>query len=151
MPVRFKIFESSFLLAPLSCALAAYLDMPEQIQSKVPLATTDALLAGTYGLFYACVIVTYIRGHFAQKRGIHPAPADKQQPRFDEIRTFFLVVLIAVGVMLALCAWMNVDGWLHYPTHYRGPISGSTLWFLGFFIWMLFMYTHIRFRDLKLE
>jgi hypothetical protein len=151
MPLRFKIFDSSFVLAPLSCAMAAYLDMPEQVQSKVPLATTDILLAATYGLFCVGLILTYVRGHFAQRRGIQPAPVGKKQPFTEESGAFLFVILIVVGVMWASCVWMNVDGWLHYPTHYRGPISGPNLSSLGSCIWILFMYTRFRFRDSKLD
>jgi len=104
-------------------------------------------LAGLWWLGYFNVISQYLRGYFAQQRGVQPAPPlRKTNLSYTKAHTIFWGVLF-----VALNLFDYVLQMRHHTHKPLGWLYASNLLFLAFVFQSLSMYTRSRFWDIALE
>ena len=151
MPLASKLMDLSLVLAPLTITLMTYLIYKYSgtgIYAEVPYALRIWLcLAGLLWLGYFNVISQYLRGYFAQQRGVQPAP-----PHRKTDLSYTKAYAILWGVLFVASNLLDYVLQMRHHTHKpMGWLYASNLLALAIFFQFLSMYTRSRFWDIALE
>jgi len=142
MPWSSKLMYLSFVLVSLGFTWVAYLSRTD--------GRDDARFWGWAAVLcwigYALEIPTYVRGHYAERRGVPPAPSGKR-PNFE----FMKRSMILLGSLTCLLTILILISSIHHPVY--NAREGWTFVILGiaFFFQQLSTYTRSRYWDIALE
>jgi hypothetical protein len=150
MPLTSKLMDLSFVLSPLTITWMTYLIYKYNgtgIYAEVPNIWRIWLcLAGLWWLGCFNVISQYLRGYFAQQRGIQPAP-----PHRKTDLSYTKAYAILWGVLFVALNLLDYVLLRHHTHKPLGWLYTNNLLFLVMFFQSLSMYTRSRFWNVALE
>jgi hypothetical protein len=141
MPSSSKLMCLSFVLVPLGFTCVAYLFRTDGQEDDRIWGTLWGWLAGFAWLGYAKVISDYIRGYFAERRKIAPAPSS-HRPELETMK--LLTVMFGV---LACLVFVLVLVPIHHTVHHPRERWAENLPMIVFFFLYLATYTRRRYWD----
>lgn len=151
MPLSSKLMDHSLVLSPLCLTWVAYRGGffgADELADVPILAHMWLYLAGLYWLSYTVTLTNYLRGYFAQRRGVLPAKPGRK-PQLAVLKAY----LVTFGVMFVVftLAMFYVTATKHHTTHHTGTPWGVGLFMLAMFFQQLSQYTRSRYWNIPLE
>jgi len=97
-------------------------------------------------LVYALEILTYVRGHYAGRQGVPPAPSG-QRPNLEFMKWFTIFLGIA-AVLIILLPWLLP---IHHTVNHPRERWANDFLLVSLFFTNLSMYTRSRYWDIELD
>lgn len=142
MPWSSKLMYLSFVLVPAGITWIAYLKRTDGQGD----ARYWGWMAVLFWLGYAQEIPTYVRGYYAERRGIAPAPPGKR-PNFESMKRSMVVLGVLVCVLTLLFCFGSIHFTVHHP---RAPWWSDILLGVVLFFQSLSTYTRSRYWNAEL-
>lgn len=141
MPWSSKLMDLSFILFPIGLTWIAYLYRTDGQDD----ARFWSWLAGFCWLVPLKVFVTYIRGHYAERRGVPPAPPGR---RLNLVFVKWFTIMIGIATVLIVLLQGLVP--LHHNVNHSREWWANVFVLVSLFFTNLSMYTRNRYRDAEL-
>jgi hypothetical protein len=142
MPWSSKLMDVSFIVFPLGLTWIAYLYRTDGQDD----ARFWSWLAGFCWLVLFKVILTYVRGHYAGRQGVPPAPSG-QRPNLEFMKWFTIFLGIA-AVLIILLPWLLP---IHHTVNHPRERWANDFLLVSLFFTNLSMYTRSRYWDIELD
>lgn len=141
MPWSSKLMDLSFVLFPLGLTWIAYLYRTDGQDD----ARIWSWLAGFCWLVPFKVILTYVRGHYAERRGLQPAPP-VQRPNLEFMK-WFTIIIGVLAVLIVLLQWLVP---LHHTVNHSREWWANIFLLVSLFFLNLSTYTRSRYWNAEL-
>ena len=141
MPWPYKALDVSMILSPILVTLIAYLGLDDE-----PLEYFWEAIAVLYWLVYARYVLAFVRGYYAERKGI-VAAAPETEPEFGQGRgtmiTFVIVTVVWEGFSILV--------WMHAPHSIKRRDSSSIALPLVFLFQQASRYARNRFWNISFQ
>ena len=141
MPWLYKVLDLSMVLCPL---LATFMMHPRPEAGWLG-HFWEAIVA-LYWLAYASHLLAFVRGHFAERKGVAPSPPGSE-PNLGQQRAGLILLI----VLLVIVGAANIDLWMSFPAPRTNLDLSSMTLFSVLFIQQASTFAPSRFWNVSFE